>query len=84
MTRLLRVRAGAWLTVEITTLTNGSASYGGSVYVERGGSLSLRGCVLSYNTASVHGGAVWSEGALEMRNAILLGNLALGDGGGVS
>ncbi len=80
--------AGAWYLVEDLSIQHGYSSQGGGVYVGFGGTAVLSRLVVAQNTAGNDGGGVTVESvsgllaAAEIRDCTLIGNIALGAGGG--
>jgi uncharacterized repeat protein (TIGR01451 family) len=72
------------LTVNNSTFTGNSSSYGGAIYNRTGATLYLNNSVLSGNFAYYQGGAIRSRGVLYINNSTIAGNYARLSGGGIS
>ena len=75
------------LTLDSTLVTNNSATEGGGIYVDSGGSLQLLNSEVSTNQATGatgRGGGIRSLGQLTLDNTIVSGNTSTGIGGGIS
>jgi predicted outer membrane repeat protein len=77
---VFQVYAGATVSLNGLTITNGSAAYGGAIF--NAGSLTLNGDLLSANAAS-DGGGIYNVGALTLYASTLWGNAATNGGGGI-
>ncbi|MEZ5428442.1 MAG: choice-of-anchor Q domain-containing protein [Pyrinomonadaceae bacterium] len=79
--RIFLVNAGADLSVEKLTLSEGDADSGGAVY--NFGTLTIADCVVRDNTSVLRGGAIYNnEGNLTIVNSEFRGNSTLNSGGG--
>jgi hypothetical protein len=82
LTRVFQVDAGVTASISGMTITGGSASNGGGLY--NSGTLTLRDCTLSGNTASQFGGGLFSSGgSATLTNCTVTRNAAALYGGGV-
>ncbi|MDX6385309.1 MAG: hypothetical protein QOK48_2882, partial [Blastocatellia bacterium] len=86
--RVFTISAGRTVSINDLTISNGSASIGGGIYNNRG-TLAVRYCTVSGNTASSFGGGIHNGGIgsgnadLTIFNSTISGNSSAGDGGGV-
>jgi len=76
------------LYLERVTILHGKAEHGGAVQVAEESSLHCEGCILCGNTAEEEGGAIYSEGYVELRfSQVALNRVTIGgispEGGGV-
>lgn len=85
--RLFKVLSGGKLNIEELTLRGGHAEgandedkNGGAVYLADGGEFTMKGTVISNNTASNNGGAVYisAGGTLDITDSFIKGNKAVG------
>jgi len=81
MIRLLQVNAGAQLTLEGLTLTQGRDTAGGAI--ENHGSLTITNSTLSGNQAVDLGGTIFNRGTLSAVGTTFGGNQAPDDGGAI-
>ena len=80
--RIFSVNDGATLTVDTFILKNGNADYGGAIYVESANALVVKNVELINNTAVYRGGAIYSEGTVEITDSIIKENyISKRDGG---
>jgi hypothetical protein len=77
------VNSETFLTVINSTLTGNSAVEGAGIYNAFFGTLDVRGCKFSANTASDSGGGVYNAGAATFQDCTLSGNTAGSAGGGL-
>ena len=82
--RIFIVDAGANVTLNGLSITNGNAGFGGGggIAIVNGGTLMVTNSTLSGNTASGGGGIV-NGGTMTVTNSTLNGNSANGNGGGI-
>ncbi len=86
--RIFTISSGKTVSINDLTISNGSASIGGGIYNNRG-TLAVRYCTVSGNTASSFGGGIHNGGigsgnaALSILNSTISGNSSVVDGGGV-
>jgi len=87
--RFFQVRgSGAHLTVDSLTLTNGCAGvgeYGGAIFVNQGGQLTVNASTISANYAGASGGGIglWDGETLTVRASSIAHNTAMAAGGGI-
>ncbi|KAG5179275.1 hypothetical protein JKP88DRAFT_264306 [Tribonema minus] len=62
--RLMRVSTRANVTLDSMHLTNGNYLSGGAIFVDSNGRLTLQSCLLSNNTGSYIGGALYNQGGV--------------------
>ena len=72
--RIFNVTNGAIFKIDDATLTNGRADYGGAIYVDADSFLNTQYVVLYNNTATYRGGAIYSEGTVDVMDSVLDGN----------
>ena len=72
--RIFNVTNGAIFKIDDATLTNGRADYGGAVYVDVDSFLNTQNVVLYNNTATYRGGAIYSEGTVDVMDSVLDSN----------
>jgi hypothetical protein len=86
--RVFTISAGKTVSINDLTIANGSASIGGGIYNNRG-TLAVRYCTVSGNSASSFGGGIHNGGIgagnadLTILNSTISGNSSAGDGGAV-
>jgi predicted outer membrane repeat protein len=79
-TRLFSIAAGADVTLNFLTLTNGAADQGGAI--DNAGDLTLIGVRINGSTAR-QGGAVYNTGSLEVLGSVFYANQATDEGGAI-
>ena len=67
---IFKVNTGYTLTLKGVTLTNGNSDNGGAVYVDNGATLNAQNCKFNQNTAVYRGGAIYSEGTVDVKDSI--------------
>jgi len=67
---IFKVNTGYTLTLTGVTLINGNSNYGGAVYVENGATLNVENSKFNQNTAVYRGGAIYSEGTVDVKDSI--------------
>ena len=72
--RIFNVTNGAVFKIDDATLTNGLADYGGAIYVDADSFLNTQNVVLYNNTATYRGGAIYSEGTVDVMDSVLDSN----------
>ncbi|MBE6489360.1 MAG: hypothetical protein E7Z83_00645 [Methanobrevibacter sp.] len=72
--RIFNVTNGAVFKIDDATLTNGHADYGGAIYVDDDSFLNTQNVVLYNNTATYRGGAIYSEGTVDVMDSVLDSN----------
>ena len=72
--RIFNVTNGAIFKIDDATLTNGRADYGGAIYVDADSFLNTQNVVLYNNTATYRGGAIYSEGTVDVMDSVLDSN----------
>ncbi len=72
-------------TVSGSQFSDNTANYGGAIFVDYYGKLTLNDCTLTNNSATYYGGAItnWYLGTLTISGCTITGNSAGGLGGGV-
>jgi hypothetical protein len=76
------VDSGVMATISGLTISGGSASEGGAIYIENGGTLSITDATIAKNSASF-GGAIYNNGTLAVSNSAVENNAQAGYGGGI-
>ena len=83
--RVFQVLPGVSAGLRAMTVTGGMAAVdGGGIFVEDGGTLTVRDCTISENTAARNGGGIGTAGELIVMNTAVLSNTANSGGGIVS
>ena len=80
---VLTVSCAATVEIKNVKITNGSATKGGGIYLERGEVRLGQGAVVSGNRATGDGGGVYSQASFYLVGGEISGNTAGNDGGGV-
>ncbi len=83
LSRIFDVSASQTLTVEDLTLTGGSAEDGGAIRGGLNSQIVLQDARLADNSASRHGGAIYTIGAVEVLGSQLIDNAAISEGGAI-
>lgn len=81
--QIFYVTSSGALTLNDIVLVDGNAGDGGAIYVDQGGSATLRRTFLTGNQASGSGGGVYNRGALLVEESSLGSNIAGLHGGGI-
>ncbi len=72
------------LTIE-GNVTYGALGHGGGIRNNSGGKITLSNATFRYNrTTHYHGGAIYNEGDLDIRNSVIFSNVSAFFGGGIS
>ena len=72
--RIFKVTDNSFLQISDVTLTNGAADNGGAVFVDQGSSFTSLQTTFTNNVAVYRGGAVYSEGFVDIYYSVLDGN----------
>ena len=83
LARVFKVTDGATLTLNDVTICDGAAEKGASVYVDSGSALNADGVIFTNNVAVLRGGAIYSEGTVEIKDSTIQENyISKRDGAG--
>ncbi|MBN2023349.1 MAG: right-handed parallel beta-helix repeat-containing protein, partial [Pirellulales bacterium] len=82
--RVFALGAGAVADISGLTITGGSATYGGGIYLNSGAELTLSECAITGNIATMYGGGGIEShgGSLTVIDSLIAGNTATGNHGG--
>jgi hypothetical protein len=76
------VDSGVMATLSGLTISGGSASEGGAIYIENGGTLAITDATIANSSASF-GGGIYNNGRLAVSNSAVENNAQAGYGGGI-
>jgi hypothetical protein len=76
------VDSGVMATISGLTISDASASEGGAIYIENGGTLSVADATIAKNSASF-GSGIYNNGTLAVSNSAIENNAQAGYGGGI-
>ena len=83
LARIFKVSNGATLTLNDVTICDGAAEKGAGVYVDSGSALNADGVIFTNNVAVLRGGAIYSEGTVEIKDSTIQENyISKRDGAG--
>ena len=83
LARVFKVTDGATLTLNDVTICDGAAEKGAGVYVDSGSALNADGVIFTNNVAVLRGGAIYSEGTVEIKDSTIQENyISKRDGAG--
>ena len=61
------------------TIENGTANYGGGVYIDSGATFTMKGGTITGNTAGNNGHAIWIRGTFNWDGGTITGHPSSGD-----
>ena len=83
LARVFKVSNDATLTLKDVTICHGAADQGAGVFVDAGATLKAEDTTFTLNTATTKGGAIYSEGTVDLKDSVIKENyISKRDGAG--